>query len=281
MFIVYLRYVNIRFFSIPEKIIFLQNQMADIFSYGLRNFKEFVKTNLVAILYTVIVHLVVLIVLVLVKVEGLKHDRELGVMLDFSEETTLDEMMEENIDLPPEWIEHVYEARERASNRAVNVNDPVNQDISTDDYVNELLNELEAQKDEDFLKEREKWEEIISSYIYEEEAVDSPAEEDEKEPYTGPTTINYEFIDPPTDRKSRRLTVPVYRCEGSALVVVDLEVRQDGFVRNVTVVRVETERDPNCFTEAAENAALSSIFQSNYDAPQRQKARITYQFVAQ
>ena len=160
--------------------------MADLFSYGPRNFKEFIKTNLVAILYTVIVHLVVLIVLVLVKVEGLKHDRELGVMLDFSEEAMLEEMMEEeNIELPPEWVEQVYEARERASNRAVNVNDAVNQDISTDDYVNELLEELEAQKDEDFLKEREKWEEIISSYIYEEEAVDSRAEEDEEEPFTG------------------------------------------------------------------------------------------------
>ncbi|MEX0981859.1 MAG: hypothetical protein WD577_05245 [Bacteroidales bacterium] len=256
--------------------------MADLFSYGPRNFKEFVKTNLVAILYTVIVHLVVLIVLVLVKVEGLKQERELGVMLDFSEESTLEElMMEENIELPPEWIEQVFEARERASNRAVNVNDAVNQDISTDDYVNELLDELEARKDEDFLKEREKWEEIISSYIYEEEAADSRAEEDEKEPFAGPTTITYEFIDPPVDRQSRRLTVPVYRCEGSALVVVDLEVRPDGFVRNVSVVRVESERDSNCFTEAAENAALTSIFQSNYDAPERQKARITYQFVAQ
>ena len=260
----------------------MQNQMADLFSYGPRNFKEFIKTNLVAILYTVIFHLVILIVLVLVKVEGLKHDRELGVMLDFSEEVRLDEMMEEeNNELPPEWVEQVYEARERASNRAVNVNDAVNPDISTDDYVNELLEELEAQKDEDFLKEREKWEEIISSYIYEEEAVDSRAEEDEEEPFTGPTTITYEFIDPPVDRKSRRLTVPVYRCEGSALVVVDLEVRPDGFGRNVSVVRVESERDSNCFTEAAENAALSSVFQSNYDAPQRQKARITYQFVAQ
>jgi hypothetical protein len=84
----YLRYVNIRYFSIPEKIIFLQNKMADLFSYGPRNFREFVKTNHVAILYTVIIHLVILIVMVLVKVDGLKQDRELGVMLDFTEEKT-------------------------------------------------------------------------------------------------------------------------------------------------------------------------------------------------
>ncbi len=257
--------------------------MADLFSYGPRNFKEFVKTNHVAILYTVIIHLVILIVMVLVKVEGLKQDKELGVVLDFTEEKTLDEMLEkENIDLPPEWIEHVFEAREQASNRAVNLDDAVNEEISTDDYVNELLEELESQKDEEFLEDREKWEEIISSYVYDEEQAEPPAKADEvEEPYTGPTTITYEFIDPPKDRKKRNLTVPVYRCEGSALVKVALDVRPDGTVRNVSVLSVETERDFGCFTEAAKNAALTSTFRSDYSAPERQRVRITYQFVAQ
>ena len=257
--------------------------MADLFSYGPRNLKEFVKANHVAILYTVIIHLVILIVMVLVKVDGLKQDTELGVMLDFTEEKTLEEMLdEENIDLPPEWIEHVFEARERASNRAVNVNDAVNQDISTVDYVNELLEELESQKDEAFLEDREKWKEIISSYVYDEEQAKPLIEGDEEEePFTGPTTITYEFIDPPKDRQKWRLTVPVYKCEGSALVNVNIEVRQDGTVRNVSVVSVETERDPGCFSEAAQNAALSSTFRSDYSAPERQRARITYQFVAQ
>jgi hypothetical protein len=257
--------------------------MADLFSYGPRNIKEFVKTNHVAILYTVIIHLAILIVMVLVKVEGLKQDKELGVMLDFTEEKTLEEMMEEErIDLPPEWIEHVYEARERASNRAVNLNDAVNEEISTSDYVNELLEELESQKDEEFLEDRERWKEIISSYVYEDEKAEPPSKSgQEEEPFTGPTTITYEFIDPPKDRQKRSLTIPVYRCEGSALVKVDLEVRPDGTVRNVSVVSVETLRDPGCFTEAAQNAALTSTFRSDYSAPDRQRARITYQFVAQ
>jgi hypothetical protein len=256
--------------------------MADLFSYGPRSIREFVKTNLRAILYTVIIHLVVLILLVLIQVEGLKHDRELGVMLDFTEEMTLEDLLnEEDVELPPEWIEHVFEARERASNRAVNVSDAVNSEISTEDYVNELLDELETQKDDEFLKDRERWKEIISSYVYEEEVVEKSSEGPEDEPYTGPTTITYEFIDPPVDRQKRQLTVPVYRCEGSALVKVDLEVRPDGSARNVSVASVETDRDPNCFIEAARNAALTSTFRSNYDAPEKQRVRITYQFVAQ
>ncbi|MCA1746769.1 MAG: hypothetical protein LC655_03670, partial [Bacteroidales bacterium] len=140
-----------------------------------------------AILYTVIIHLVILIVMVLAKVDGLKQDKEVGVMLDFTEEKTLEEMMdEENIDLPPEWIEHVFQARERASNRAVNLDDAVNEEISTSDYVNDLLEELESQKDEEFLEDREKWKKIISSYVYDEEQrVEQPAEDDQgEEPYT-------------------------------------------------------------------------------------------------
>jgi len=250
-----------------------------LFSYGPKNIKEFVKTNLVAILYTIIFHLLIVIVLVLTKVEGLKQDHELGVTLDFTEEQTLEDLLkEENIEVPPEWIEKVFEARQQASNRAVNLNDEVNQEISTEDYLQDLLDELESQKDEEFKENREKLKEIISSSVYEEDAL--PEKEDE-EKYTGPTTITYEFLDPPKARKSRELSIPVYRCEGSALVVVDLIVRQDGSVSNVKVVSSETINDPTCFIEAAENAASTSTFYSDFRAPEKQHARITYQFVAQ
>jgi hypothetical protein len=257
--------------------------MADLFSYGPRNIREFIKTNLVAVLYTIIFHLVVLIILVIAKTEGLKNDRELGVLLDFSEELTLEEMLEEEqIDVPPEWIEQVYRAREQASNRAVNLEDRVKEEISTEDYVNDLLNELEAQKDEDYLKNREKWKEIISSYVYEEEVADPKAGTDkEKEPFTGPTTITYEFLDPPKNRQQRMLTIPVYRCEGSAEVEVLVTVRRNGTVDGVEITSVQSGETPSCFIEAAENAARTSVFFSDYKAPEKQRARITYQFVAQ
>lgn len=256
--------------------------MPELFSYGPRSLKAFVRNNHVAILYTIILHLLVAIVLLLVKVEGLKNDAELGVLLDFTEEVTLEELLqEENIEVPPEWIEQVFEARAQASNRAVNLNDQVNTEISTEEYVNELLNELESQKDEEFLKDRERLKEIISSKVFEEEPLPDRSEDEEDSPYTGPTTITYEFLEPPVDRSDRFLAIPVYRCEGSALVIVELVVRRDGSVENVRVESAETANDPNCFTDAAREAALSSRFNSNYNGPDKQKARITYQFVAQ
>ena len=255
--------------------------MSDLYSYGPKNIREFVRTNLVAILCTIILHLLVAIILVQLKVGGLKEDRELGVMLDFTEEKTLEDLLnEENIVVPPEWIEQVFEARQEASNRAVNLNDKLNQDISTEEFMNELLDELEAQKDEDFIQNREKLKEIISSKVYEQEAIEQQDSEDE-EPFTGPTTITYEFLEPPLNRSKRHLTIPVYRCEGSALVLVDITVRPDGSVASADVQSARTESDPSCFIDAAREAALSSIFRSASDAPEKQRARISYQFIAQ
>ena len=81
--------------------------MDDIFSYGWSGFKKFFKENLVAILYTLILHLVVLIILIFVKVDGLKKDRELGIELEF-EERTLEEILAEEVeDIPAEWAAEI------------------------------------------------------------------------------------------------------------------------------------------------------------------------------
>ncbi|MFC2090677.1 hypothetical protein ACFLT1_07840 [Bacteroidota bacterium] len=255
--------------------------MQELFSYGPGSVKEFLKANLTAILYTIIFHLIVLIILVVTKVHGLKNDKELGVLLDFTKELSLKEQLEaENIEVPAEWIERVYEAREKASNRAVNVNDQVNQEISTENYVQELLDELESQKDEEFRQNREKLKEIISSSVYEDELL-VQQKENSDESYTGPTTITYEFLEEPKGRKKRQFFIPVYKCEGSGRVIVEVVVKKDGTVPNVSVISAETQLTPECFIEAAEKAARNSLFQIDYSAPERQKARITYEFIAQ
>jgi len=256
--------------------------MTDLFSYGPKNLKEFFRVNLRAILYTIIVHLLVFIVLIFTKAGGLKQDRELGVAIDFTEEASLEDYLnKENIDVPEEWIEKVIEARQQASNRAVNLNDKINQEISTEDYVNKLLDELEAQKDEDFKLKREKLKEIISSAVFEDDANSNKKKTEEEKNYTGPTTISYEFLDAPKSRSKRDLFIPVYRCEGSALIVVDLIVHQDGTVSDVSIVSAETLYESDCFIQAAQNAAKKSYFKSDFTAPEKQRARITYQFVAQ
>ena len=255
--------------------------MADLFSYGKKGIKEFIRENQVAILYTLIFHVIVLIIMIFVKVEGLKNDQELGVLIDFEEKTIEEILEEEMVELPAKFLELIKEQRELASNRAVNVNaeDPFNQEISTEDYMKSLLDELEAGKDDDLIKEREKWKEILESQGYIEpqsEELDS----DEKE-YYGPTTITYEFKEEPLTRSKSFLAVPVYRCQGSGLVKVDAVVARDGTVSHAEVRKPIEGNDATCFAEAALEAVLTSRFRVAQNAPDRHKVLITYSFMAQ
>ena len=63
--------------------------MDDIFQYGWSGFKKFLKENKVALLYTLIFHFIVLIIIIFVKVEGLKNDRELGIELELDRKSVV------------------------------------------------------------------------------------------------------------------------------------------------------------------------------------------------
>jgi len=256
--------------------------MKDPFSYRDRGIKGFFKENLVPILYTLIFHVVILIVLVFVRIEGLKQEREEGVMINFEDKSIEERLEEEEIELPPDFIEMINRQRELASNRAVNANreDPFNQEISTDDYLQQLLDEIEAGREEDIIRDREKWREILESggYI---EPVPEQEENPEDDQYAGPTTITYEFLEAPKDRGKSYLTIPVYKCQGGGLVKVEAEVARDGSVIRADIRGPVEGVDAGCFSVAAIQAALSSRFRVAPGAPERHRVLITYTFIPQ
>jgi TonB family protein len=253
----------------------------EIFSYGTKGIRRFFRENHVAILYTLIFHLVVLIILIFVRVEGLKNGRELGVEIEF-EEKTLEEMMEEEqLDVPEEWLEQVMRQRELYSNRAVNVNEEnqFTEDISTNEYVQDLLDQIEQARKEEDRERLEELQAILASadFVPPEDNLD----EDQNGSYTGPTTITYEFQEPPRQRGRVFLTVPVYRCQGSGVVRVEVIVARDGNVTDAEVKEPIEGSDRTCFAEAALDAARTSRFRIDMMAPEKHRAVITYTFIAQ
>jgi hypothetical protein len=250
------------------------------FSYGWSGIKKFFRVNLVSILYTLIFHLVVLIILVFVRVEGLKKDQELGIRLEFEEKTPEEILAEEKVDVPAEWIEMVMRQREASSNRAVNINaeNRFSEDISTDEYVQDLLAQIEmARKQED----KEKLEELQAILASADYVPPSQAPDEEQGDYTGPTTITYEFLEAPFQRGKVHLTIPVYRCQGSGTVRIEIQVARDGSVLGAEVIQPIEGEDRICFADAAIAAARSSRFRIDINAPEKQRARITYSFIAQ
>jgi len=255
--------------------------MQDLFSYGKKGMGEFLRENHVAILYTLIFHLVILIIMIFVRVEGLKNDMELGIQLEFEEKTIEELLAEQEIDVPSEWLEQIMRQRELSSNRAVNVHaeSRFSNEISTETYVRDLLEQIEqARKEED----REKLEElqaILASADYVPPVQDQPSEEQGE--YTGPTTITFEFLEEPGSRGKVDLTIPVYRCLGSGLVTVEVHVNRDGSVADAEIKGPVQGEDQVCFTEAALGAARSSRFRIDMGAPEKHRALITYTFIAQ
>jgi len=255
--------------------------MEDIYSYGWSGFRKFLRENLTAILYTIIFHLVVLIVLVFMKVEGLKRDVELGVRIEFEEKTVENIIEEQEMEVPEDWLSQVLARREAASNRAVNVHaeQGFSDEISTDEYVNDLLEQIEEARDEQDRERLEELQAILASADFVPTQEESSGEEQGE--FTGPTTITYEFREEPRSRGRVHLTIPVYRCLGSGRVQVDVEVAPDGSVTSARVYGSIEGSDKVCFADAALEAARSSRFRIDLDAPEKHRARITYAFVAQ
>ncbi len=243
--------------------------------------RKFLKDNYVSVLYTLIFHLLVLIILIFIRVEGLKDGQELGIEIEF-EEKTLEEILEEqDLEISDEWLQEVLRQREAYSNRAVNVNEEnqFSEDISTREYVQDLLAQIEQARKEEDRERLEELQAILASADFVPPA-DSSLEE-ENGSYTGPTTITYDFLDPPRQRRKMFLTVPVYRCQGSGLVKVEVTVSRDGYVTDAEVLEPIEGNDRICFADAALEAARSSRFRIEMNAPDRHRAVITYTFIAQ
>ncbi len=255
--------------------------MEELFLYGRSGIKKFFRKNLNSILYTLIFHLLVLIVLIFARVNVLKRGHELGIKLELKEKTVEDFMEEQEMEVPADWLEEVKRQREAASNRAVNLRaeSGFNQDISTDDYVNDLLDQIDQARNEEDRDKLEELQAILAAADYEPPAEES-IEEDQGE-FTGPTTITYEFLNEPVQRKKVNLTIPVYRCQGSGLVRVEIIVASNGGVLSANIKGSIEGNDRVCFEDAALEAALSSRFRVDVNAPARHRAIVTYSFMAQ
>lgn len=91
----------------------------------------------------------------------------------------------------------------------------------------------------------------------------------------GNVTVSYVLRDP--IRHSRRLVVPAYTCQGGGRVVIKVQVNPAGEVINA---HVQSGGD-DCMQQSALKSALSSKFDINAEAPNRQTGVIIYIFVPQ
>ena len=92
--------------------------------------------------------------------------------------------------------------------------------------------------------------------------------------YDGLVTVRYNL----EGRSGRDLDVPGYLCGGAAMVEVDIEVSASGDVVDAALRQGSVE---DCFGQAALRSAMLAKFNASSSAPRRQRGTLTYVFVAQ
>jgi hypothetical protein len=237
---------------------------------------ERVQENATGILGTIAFHMVLILVFLVIKISTEKVRLENLILIDFEEEQIEEQLETEEPD--PEFAERLARyLEEPGSNVPVNLARKIDQELSTEEFVREMEQDLDANRPEDQKELQDRLRELEEM---EKEDLVVEGDEEEKMPaniYEGPTNIHYEL----ENRYHLRLPVPVYKCEGAGLIEIKIAVDQRG-----RVVQAETEKTGEsaneiCLAEAAKKAALSTRFNSNYNAPARQIGSIIYHFIAQ
>jgi hypothetical protein len=241
--------------------------------------RHIINENLIGIFATLIFHMVLVVIFLVLKITSVQNLMDNIVTIDF-EEREIQEMIPEPIrerDLEFDQYVADYMESER-SNVPVNLASNLNEQISTDQFVDELTEEMSLNRSEEMIRSQEKLREL-----QEMESADNIIAEDnssdDKKPvvFTGKTNIFYSL----ENRYYLRLPVPVYKCEGFGVVEVQIFVDQKGFVVNALIPNLGESMNEICLAEAAKTAAMSTKFNSDFDAPLRQQGTITYHFQPQ
>ena len=174
------------------------------------------------------------------------------------------------------------------TNIARNLSSKSEQKINPSDYIDKVKEELIKSGKlgvDNYIDEQKKLNELRTDekLAIEEEPVAKKVIEKPKVSqemaanFKGPTRIYYDLV----GRNHMYLPIPIYKCQGSGLVVLGIEVDQNGNVQRAQVVERESTASDPCLVETAINTALQSRFNPDANSPRIQLGTLTYQFVAQ
>jgi TonB family protein len=249
---------------------------------GVFNYWELHK---VGILGTFSIHLSLLIVLLIVKLNYNATPRIVEVEVNFNNELLpITEEQKAKIEKEALAVEELLHKGLEASaikNVAVDDADKQSNELNPSLQDDKGINASDLYREAGMVQKRlndnkDEFSKLISGH---EEIPNVPqkntAPKDESK-YKGPAVISY-FLE---GRKAFVLPVPSYKCQFGGQVVVDIEVNPEGKVIKATIDSSNSLND-DCIDKAAVEAATESYFTVSPNAPSRQKGSITYLFVPQ
>lgn len=193
----------------------------------------------IGIMGTIIVHLIVAIIFMSFKLHAIKKIETESYIVEFLP-SELEEKEEEKIEMPESSLEKIFEGDENMLNIARNIANKPDIKVDPDEYIDmvkdELINSGLLDKN-NFIDAQKKMDELspedniaLEELTHKEE---QPTESQKMEAnYSGPTRIYYDL----EGRNHTYLPIPIYKCEGSGIVALSIEVNQKGITDRKSVV---------------------------------------------
>lgn len=227
-----------------------------------------------ALIYTLVVHVIVLGVMLVWPVSETQPPSEV-----FAEVDMVDEVFEE----PAQSYEDALKQslQEKVANLRANAESALSEEAKSSQVadeseleamVEEELRALEAAEFERLAAEEKEFETAGEADVTRQDVQQTFEQWDAQ--YDGAVTVRYNL----EGRTGRDLDVPGYTCEGGARVEVLIEVNPSGKVVMASLISGDVE---SCFGVAALRSARRARFNASSMAPAKQQGRLTYLFVAQ
>lgn len=243
--------------------------------------------RLVGILGTVIIHLIAAIIFMSFQIKAVQRNVSDLIEIEIAPQNETDSK-DKLIELPPTTVDRIFQGDEDMLNIARNLANKSDVKVNPEDYIDRVKEELIKSGKlgvDNYIDEQKRLNELqpddiiaIKNDTVKKNQIEKPTESQEMAAnYKGPTRIYYDL----KGRIHSYLPVPIYKCQGSGKVVLNIEVDQKGVVEKATIVENESNTSDVCLIETAVNTALISRFNSDVNSPKIQTGKLTYLFVAQ
>jgi ABC-type multidrug transport system fused ATPase/permease subunit len=232
------------------------------------------KITRVSIMWTIVLHMLALAIFLSFQVSKTPSVKYQEILLDFTEDDyNVEEKIEEEKISREELIEAMVAQELARDMKNIAVNKAAKkEETSTEKYLKELSQEYDFSNDyQDALDALNSNSDIELS-----EFRKKIKEKYKSVQFEGPTTIYYEL----ENRTDRYLHIPVYMCESSGKVTLNISVSSEGRVIEATPILSESSSLDECLIKAATNAINKSYF-NKVSSPAVQKGKITYIFMPQ
>jgi len=250
--------------------------------------KDYLNRNRFGLMGTLAFHMVLLILLLLFKLNSPLHFVETEILLAIPDDI-IEQIDEENKREEEELVEKQKEKISSSVDELLK-SIAVNQDLKTenqkaptptdlDKMIDEIKHELDAYESNDYGAGKKELETFKrdSVDLANERKKQLQADSIKNMEYSGPSSVFYSL----KGRHKLILPIPVYKCEESGRVRVEITVNRQGKVIKAEVLENESDtRDENLY-EAALNASYRSRFNPDNNSPIKQVGSITFNFVRQ